>query len=153
MSKAVLALLICFLALPVITGAQERAAGDPLAGCYRIEVAQWEPARLHSDNEAYQTPPEEFQLYERTGEAVFEQGRNIVRPVIPHGRDPSAFWHRTGSDSVQVVWTNGHSGVRLDLDASGDVLRGTATALIDVDGPPIPEAEVVVRRTPCASSE
>lgn len=153
MSKVVLPLLILFFGLPAISVGQERAAVDPLVGCYRIEIAQWEPPLLHPGNAKYQTPPRDFRLHAETGEGVFEQGRTIVRPLIPHGRTPSAYWHRTGSDSVRVIWTNGHAGVQLDLNGSTDVLRGTATALIDVFGPPVPEAEVVVRRTSCASSQ
>jgi hypothetical protein len=151
MCKAVLPLFLLFFGLPPVVVGQERAAGAPLAGCYRIELSQWEPPLRHPDNAPYHTPPMEFRLHATTGDGMFERDLMIARPLIPHGRTPTAYWYRPRPDSLRVVWTDGVTGVQLDLATSSDALRGTATALTDIVGPPVSKAEVVVRRTPCAS--
>lgn len=74
----------------------------------------------------------------------------IVRPVIPHGFDPRAYWERIGADSLHVIWTNGLAGVQLYLEIDADSLHGSANAWTDVVGLPQPKARVVLRRTRCA---
>ena len=147
-----LSLVLLALTLPAAAVGQQKPA-DPLVGCYRLMVGPWEPP-LHPGNAVYQTPPERFRLSEETGEGPFERGRTLVRPVIPHGRTPSAYWQRVDSDSVRVVWTNGFAGVRLHLQLAADSLRGTARTFTDVvGGPPAPQAEAVARRTACRPGE
>lgn len=48
----------------------------------------------------------------------------IVRPVIPDGFGPIAYWERIGADSLRVDWTNGLAGVRLYLEIDTDSLHG-----------------------------
>ena len=131
----------------------QQASLDPLVGCYRLELGAWDPP-LYPGSAEYVTPPEEIRLSREVGEGVFEQGKTIVRPVIPHGRTPSAFWERIAEDSVRVVWTDGHGGVRLDLQVTADSLYGIARLFADViGGPPAPQAKVVLRPAPCGDEE
>jgi hypothetical protein len=157
-------LLLLAFAIPSSAVGQATAAenADPLVGCYRLEIGEWTP-RL--DAPRYQIPPAEFRmLAEIGGESPFELNKNLVRPVIPYGRTPSAIWQRSSSGKgpsspideaiaggdIQVTWTNGFAGVRLRLLASADSLHGTAIAFTDMlSSRPLPQAQVVARRVPC----
>lgn len=151
MKGLVTAVLLTLGILPGIVRAQQ---SQP-AGCYVAEIGDWSPPRP-AGNEAHQSPPEQFVLKDSTGSSHFERGRKIIRPVIPvGGGTPNAFWEQIGSDSVQVVWTNGFAGVRMRLAIEGDVLRGTATAFTDVrwEGMELPTAVVEARRVECGERE
>ncbi len=152
MRKLILSLALLVFGFPAIASGQQGAAGDPLIGCYRLEIGPWEPVR-HPSNIKYQTPPDELRLKSEVGESRFEQGKTIVRPVIPHGRTPSAYWVRVGEDSIHVIWTNGHAGVHLRMQISANSLHGIATAFTDVIGAPVPRAHAVVRPTSCSGGE
>lgn len=123
---------------------------DRFAGCYVVQVGEWNPPLLEED-EPYQTLPDTVRLSLEVGEgSPFEEGKRLVRPVIPTGRTPSAYWSQESNDSVHVVWTNGFSGVRLHLEAiKGGELSGVAEAFTDVMGRPVPKSEVVLQPTPC----
>jgi hypothetical protein len=126
----------------------QRPLPDPLVGCYRLEFGSWTPA-LHPGNASYQTPPETLRLMDRMGTGVFERDRLLVRPTIPFGRSPSAFWERLGADSVRVVWTNGLAGVTLRLSIGGEVLDGVAQVFTDVPDRTFPETNAVATRIEC----
>jgi len=129
--------------------AEER--GDPLLGCYELQLGAWSPA-LSPSGAPLQTPPARFELRPEAGEGPFERGRTVARPVIEGGRTPSAFWERIGTDSVAVTWTDGHVGVVLRLEASDRPLRGVAVARTDavvMDGHAPPRADAVARPVPC----
>lgn len=149
--------LMLFLALPEfgLPGAalaQPQAVKDPLVGCYSLEIGPWDPP-LHPGNAPSQIPPERIHLSDETGQGPLDRWRTIVRPVLPYGDTPSAYWERAGSDSVQVIWTNGFSGVQLHLRIGSDSLHGTARMSSDkLGGLPDPQAEVVARRTPCGEN-
>lgn len=128
--------------------AQESQPSTP--ACYALEVGEWQPPRLEG-NEPYQSPPLRFMLHDSTGTSVFERGKKVVRPVIPHGRTPSAFWEQIGSDSVRVMWTNGFAGVTMRLEIVPEGLRGTARAFTDVriEGKKDPTAAVAAEAIEC----
>jgi hypothetical protein len=143
-----------FLTLGLLLGAKTAALGqerpsNPVVGCYLLELGSWNPA-LSSGNAPYQTPPELIRLSMEVGEGVFERGRWLARPLIPHGRTPSGYWERLGPDSVAVTWTNGFAGVRLHLGFDEESLQGIAQAFTDVsDGSVPPQADVSARPTAC----
>lgn len=122
---------------------------DPQVGCYEVKLGEWNPP-LRRGDALYQTPPGIAQLTQEAAVHRTEQDRRIVRPVIPHGFDPQAYWKRVHTDSLHIVWTNGHAGVRLHLEIDADSLHGSAIASTDVVGLPQPKARVVLHSTPCA---
>jgi len=140
-------------AAPAVAQAEPDAPPDPLVGCYDLTLGEWSPP-LRSGNASRQTPPRSVRFLAELGDdddGPFEQGRALVRPVVPEGHTPSAYWLRTGEDAVHVVWTGGFSGVRLGLRETEDGLRGTAEAFTDVAGVERPTAEVRLRPVDCPS--
>ena len=118
--------------------------------CFAVELSEWQPP-LQPGNEPFQTPPARFVLHDSIGTSVFERGKRLVRPVIPRGRTPSAFWEPIGSDSIRVVWTNGFAGVTMRLENTSEGLRGTASAFTDVriEGQQNPTATASARPIKC----
>lgn len=148
MSGAVAVPILVVLVSLVALEAQDSRTGPPR--CYALELGEWRPP-LMEGNEPYQTPPMEFVLHGSVGTSLFERGRRLVRPVIQKGRTPSAFWEPLGSDSIQIVWTNGFAGVIMRLGPAPDGLRGTAIAFTDVLGRERPTAAVMASRIDCRS--
>lgn len=137
--------------LPPSASGQQTVA-DPLVGCYTLELGSWDPP-LQPGNARYQIPPDTFQLTDEVGVGPFESGSLLVRPRIPYGRTPRAYWEAVGPDSVRVIWTNGFAGVYLHLQRKEDALEGRAEAFTDVvGGAPPPETDVVVWRIECKGS-
>lgn len=152
MHKLKLIPILLTLGLPLAALGQQTVT-NAIVGCYTLEIGSWAPA-VHPGNARYQTPPELIRLSEEAGKGMFAQGRFLVRPVIPHGFKPSAFWQRRGSDSLRITWTNGFAGVQLHLQIEADSLHGTARTFTDVPGgPPPPQADVVARRATCPQGE
>lgn len=152
-ARAVCLLLGLAAAPPANAAAQEREPTDAAAGCYHIELGPWAP-ELQPVDAPYQIPPGRFRLHTRLGEADYERGKRIVRPVIDRGpgRTAAAYWERIGQDSIQVAWTNGFVGAWLRLRVAGDSLSGIARAFTDGGGRPVPEARVSGRRIDCAEA-
>jgi hypothetical protein len=145
---------LIFLLLPSLAAcaASQRSVADPLIGCYTLELGSWDPP-LRPGNAIYQIPPSTFHLTGEVGAGRFGNGRFLVRPLIPHGQTPSAFWEAVGPDSVRVTWTNGFAGVSLRLQRKGEDLEGRATSVTDVlSGAPPPETDVEARRRECNNS-
>lgn len=134
--------------------AQVKSTPGSFVGCYVVQLEAWTPA-LMEGNRLYQLPPDTVHLTNETGidtGSPIERGRLLARPVIPHGRTPSAFWTQEDSRSVQVMWTNGHAGVRLDLAPDGDgELVGEAEAFTDVLTNTPPAATVALRKVNCSN--
>lgn len=136
-------------------GASCQQAPQPsgLAGCYALDLTEWQPS-LPDPDKAYHTPPDTVRLSDQVGdgsESPIERGRRLARPVISRGRTPSAYWIHERSGAVQVVWTNGHAGVQLELhDAGNGFLAGNAEAFTDLLGRRNPTAGVTLRRSECA---
>jgi len=93
--------------------------------------------------------PSPFFLSLERGTHFLERGHYLVYPVLgrlerERSQHQGAFWLPLSTpDSVRIVWSNGHSGVRIDALRDGTSLRGTATVLRDYaalghDGPPLP---------------
>jgi len=150
-TASLLATVPLVTAAAAVAQAEPDAAADPVVGCYRLTLGEWNPP-LRSGNASRQTPPRSVRFLAELGDdddGAFERGRALVRPILPEGHTPSAYWLRTGEDAVHVVWTGGFSGVRLDLRETEDGLRGTAEAFTDIAGVERPTAEVSLRPVDC----
>ena len=145
----VAALMASAPALP----AQEPAAGVPAPLCMTLELvarpdgadpARW--GRVHH-------PPDTVLL--DTARSLQRNGRSGFRLHPPIGsRDLSfstlsPFW-RFANDTLEMIWTNGLTGVHLRGRLDGRVYRGDAMLVTDVRTPdPLPHALVEGALTPC----
>ena len=103
-------------------------APSPLA-CYTLSLGTW------SDGlpEPLPPPPSSLQLTDSLGTSVLENGRRIVRSM-PAGSVkayPFQYWTPREEGDVFVVFSNGFTGMTLDLAPEGDDLHGTARAFFD----------------------
>lgn len=84
------------------------------------------------------------------GDAAMERGQRPTIPT-PGGGAGMAMWRPVGGDgdSVEVIWTSGYAGVRLELGATARGLEGAATAFTDVVSAEWPSARANAVRTAC----
>jgi hypothetical protein len=100
------------------------------AGCYELKLGRWWPWSFGEDNQ-FVTPPSKIQLIPQQGTDGFEKYGFVIRQIPPAkggapGRRRSSFWLVKSDNNVQLIWTNGLSGVSLNLGRHGDKLRGWA---------------------------
>lgn len=141
-----------FLAMTNPLGAQASvpATVSSLAGCYGLELGEWEgPAR--SSTTDWHEPPRIFRL--DTTLSTRRPGSYGARPewiFLDSQRTPlQPWWRLRPSDSLEVIWSTGFSGVRLAFRVRGDSLVGRAQAFTDVRGQPQPSAAAVAKRRSC----
>jgi hypothetical protein len=137
------------------SGAQVQSAAQTasFAGCYELNVGRWWPWGLGEDGVSI-APPKRVRLLAERGTKGFEQDGFLIRamPVSksePSGRARSAYWQVKFSDQVNLIWTDGFTGIRMKLEKESDGLSGWANPISDVQ-PLIPRvAHVTARRIPC----
>jgi hypothetical protein len=122
-------LLLVFVVLAACANATVTAP-SPLA-CYSLTLGAWNSALP----EPLPAPPSAVQLTDSLGTYVLETGRRIVRSMPP-GRVkayPFQYWVPREGDDVLIVFSNGFTGMTLDLTRTGGGtdLSGTARAFFD----------------------
>ena len=123
------------------------AAAKNLAGCYHVHLGRWWPWGMGEDSK-YATPPSEIQLrLERT--RLFGKDELLIRR-IPPAQDLRgyAFWVPRANGQALLVWSNGFSGVSINVTKNSRDLRGWAHAHFDYPGLPH-VAHVVAKPMPC----
>lgn len=115
-------------------GQSSPATIDPVTvrftGCYELKLGRWWPWGFGEEN-SYVTPPSRIELLSEHGTRGFEQDGFVLR-TIPRQAPPSAgsressYWRVRSSSEVDLVWTDGFTGVTLKLQKEGDRLRGWA---------------------------
>jgi hypothetical protein len=122
--------------------------------CYKLFVGDWKPAVVPAADTLFHEPPEWFRL----DTAWVEAEGHLVEPDLIR-RLPSMTkrqvgrWHTEGKERLLVHWSDGFTGVSLDLRGiSGDSLVGRARVLTDaLRSSRVPEAKAVARLEPCGS--
>ena len=120
---------------------------EDLTGCYAMQYNNWSPA-LHPGNAKYQLPPDTIRLDKIRGTTGAERGRFIVRPLLPVGIEPSAFWAQY-EKTVFITYSTGMAGSRSQLRVSGGILRGDIETWTDVVGLPQPRGTATAVRVSC----
>lgn len=130
---------------------RSRVERQHFAGCYALRLGRWWPWGI-GDDAQFVTPPAEFELKAERGTERFEKGELLIRGTLstpPWHR--SSFWVPRNGRNVLLVWTNGLSGVSLNLKKTGSDVRGWAHAHFDFPTPPY-MAHVVARPITCRSA-
>ena len=107
---------------------QSIVAPSPLA-CYTLTLGAWN-APLP---EPLPPPPPALQLTDSLGTYILENGRRVVRS-LPAGSAkayPFQFWEAREGGDVLIVFSNGFTGMTMDLAPAGDNYSGTARAFFD----------------------
>lgn len=99
-------------------------------GCYELVLGKWWPWSFGEDT-IYVTPPTRIELLPEPGKDGFEKYGFAIRAIPPQKRDSTfrpvySYWQIESVTQVDLVWTNGLSGVTLKLEKHGTELRGWA---------------------------
>jgi hypothetical protein len=121
-----------FLLIAVPSVADQNAASSrtPLevkfAGCYQLSLGRWWPWGFGEDNH-FVTPPERVELLTKQGTEGWERGHLLLR-ALPNtsGRKGSSFWEVQDDNRIDLVWTDGFTGVTIDLRKEGNKFKGKA---------------------------
>ena len=100
------------------------APPSPLA-CYELTLGAWSGELP----ESLAAPPSALQLSDSLGTQILEDGRRVV--LSTPKAYPFQYWEPREGGDVLVVFSNGFTGMVMDLAPSGDNLSGTARAFFD----------------------
>jgi hypothetical protein len=126
-------------------------------GCYELVLGRWWPWSFGEDT-VFATPPTRIELLPEPGTKGFEKNGLVIRTIPPQtsaalGRPVSSFWEMKSRTRVDLVWTNGLSGVTLKLRKHGMELRGWAHPHFDFPTPPPRIQHVTAKRIGCEHSQ
>lgn len=112
------------------TQTQSIPPATSFAGCYELKLGRWWPWSFGEDTQ-FVTPPNKVQLFPEQGTNGFEKYGFVIREIpqakgSASGRRSFSFWQVKSDNHVQLIWTNGFSGVSIKLGRHGDKLRGWA---------------------------
>jgi hypothetical protein len=131
--------------------AAETEAAASFAGCYELRLGRWWPWGFGKEN-AYVTPPSRIQLITERGAQGFEQDGYLIRPMKSPmtGRGGPSYWQVKSDEKIDLIWTDGFTGVTLEMEKHGNELSGRAHPHFDAV-PLIPRtAKVTAQRIACA---
>jgi hypothetical protein len=132
------------------------ATARELVGCYRISFHRLDSHSWTLDPASF-TPSQVFldslqNQYSGGFELRAAPGTRLPKGTADAWRASS--WSPTGSDSVQITWSDGFGGVRLALTSEADSLIGTAHTYSDVpSGPLESQSRAVVSRITCVDPD
>jgi hypothetical protein len=102
------------------------SSATKLTGCYQVKLGRWWPWGLGEDSQ-FVTPPSRVELLKKRGTDGWEKDHFLVRVLLntPGRRGPS-FWDVQSDTHIKLVWTDGFTGVTLNLKKDQDALQGWA---------------------------
>ena len=123
-----------------------------IAGCYELKLSPWSPAVSLGEDQAFVAPPSRVALTTRPDHTWDAHGFQVTPAA---GVTPSvhkfSYWTSDGKH-VHIVWTNGHSGLTMDLQPRGADLVGTARTFWDFARPQ-QTSDVVATKIPCEAQK
>lgn len=140
------------LAVGMLLSNSVRGVAGDFAGCYELKLSPWTPAIALGADDAFASPPARIALT-TTPEHTWDA--HGLRVTSAAGADPSVhtFSYWTGdARQLHIVWTNGHSGLTMDLKAHGSGLVGTAQTFWDFPRPQ-QTSHVVATRISCEAKK
>lgn len=122
-----------------------------VAVCYALTLGEWR-GRMRSGSTDWHEPPRTFRL--DTIRSTRRPASYAARPrwvyLDPRRTTLPPWWHLYQSDSLEVVWSTGFSGVTVSFAIRGDSLvGGRAQAFADVRGETQPWAPAAAVRMTC----
>ncbi len=164
--KTSIAALLCALMLEVICwgqcpkdaqdcpkSARVESPTSPFLGCYQLTLGRWWPWAFGEDTK-YVTPPSPVQLLSDRGTEGFEQNGFLLRAIptdkhTTYVRGGPSYWQVRSTNQIDLIWTDGFTGVTLKLKKQGDDLRGWAYPHFDAVKLIPRTARVVARPIAC----
>jgi len=123
---------------------------ESIQGCYELTLSAWRPNLSLGEDAVFVTPPPRIQLFAERGTQGWESKGYVVKPAP--GVEPSihrgSFWSPKSSQSIEIVWTTGFSGLVMILKITGADLRGEARSFWDFPRRR-QKADVIARKVEC----
>ena len=128
----------------------ELVEAENIQGCYELTLSAWRPNLNLGQDAVFLTPPHRIQLLAARGTQGWESEGYVVKPAP--GVAPSihrgSYWSPKSSQSIEIVWTTGFSGLVMILKREGTDLRGKARSFWDFPRRK-QEADVTARKVEC----
>lgn len=103
---------------------RQRVGDDPdqgVAGCYRIELGDWQPVLDLRNDVIFLRPPAVVELVDEPTSSRLLRGGLLMRPAP--GIEPTIHryqaWYRSGAAGLRLLWTTGFSGLEAELEPIG----------------------------------
>jgi hypothetical protein len=134
------------------------ASAVPFVGCYEVGLGHWWPWSFGGDT-VFVTPPTRIRLLPLRGTEGFEDNGFVIQTFPDtkraiHGiRTVWSYWTVTAKNHVDLVWTDGLTGVVLSAHKNGDYLLGWAHPHFDFPHFIPRTAHVKARKVSCDQSE
>jgi hypothetical protein len=126
---------------------------ENIQGCYELTLSAWRPNLNLGEDAVFVTPPRRIQLFAERGTQGWESEGYVVKPAP--GVKPSihrgSYWLPKSSQSIEIVWTTGFSGLTMILKIEGTDLHGEAQSFWDFPRRQ-QKADVVARKVECQSA-
>jgi hypothetical protein len=123
---------------------------ENIQGCYELTLSAWRPNLNLGGDAVFVTPPHRIQLFAERGTQGWESEGYVVKPAP--GVAPSihrgSYWSPKDSQSIEIVWTTGFSGLAMILKIEGTDLRGEARSFWDFSRRQ-QKADVTARKVEC----
>ncbi len=164
--KTSITTLLCALVLEVVSwgqctkDAQNCSKSAPVesptslfTGCYQLTLGRWWPWAFGEDTK-YVTPPSRIRLLPERGIEGFEQSGFLLRAISTNKRTTyvrggPSYWQMESINQIDLIWTDGFTGVTLKLEKKGDELSGWAHPHFDAVKLIPRTARVVARPISC----
>ncbi len=151
---SVVALFVTVLLIADAPSMVESQEPGAVPTCLRLTLGAWDTTSGGWVGAQFHTVPEVVRLDTVVRKGGFGSGSFVLYPPMHTGTRDVAFWKRTATNGFALTWTNGFTGVGIQLDARGDSLVGYAEARSDGRDPRggQPTANTVALRVPCPDS-
>lgn len=119
---------LLMIAVPSVADQNAASNRSPLdikfAGCYQLNLGRWWPWGFGEDNQ-FVTPPQRIELLSEQGTEGWER-RHLLLRAMPNasGRKGPSFWEVQDENRIDLVWTDGFTGLTVDLRKEGNEFRG-----------------------------
>ena len=137
-------------------------ASTEITGCYDVTEGEWMVEQTHPGEDPYPIPSEygqdsvDYQIPPRIQFAgPSDRQPSATQVVVPEGALPTPHRYAGGEiigDSLVLVFSTGHVGVRATLERSGTGWSGTSRTWVDHTPQQVNARPVELTRVPCDSS-
>jgi hypothetical protein len=145
-----LALLAIASAGPTAAEAQALGRSELAGACYDLSIGPWRSTQQLAEDSIYIAPPSRVRFDTARTERWPDRFVLLTAPGAVPSVHRHALWRSVGSDSLELMWSTGFSGLRMTLGGQRGELHGEARAFWDFDRTPS-TADAIARRVPCAA--
>jgi hypothetical protein len=124
-----------------------------IQGCYELALSAWRPNLNLGQDAIFVTPPHRIQLFAERGTQGWQSEGYVVQPApgVESSIHRGSYWSPKSSQSIEIVWTTGFSGLVMILKIERTDLRGEAESFWDFPRTR-QKADVIARKVECQAA-